>query len=383
MPLFRRRKTRVRFAVVGLGYFAQAAVLPAFRHAQKNSELTALFSGSAAKREALAKRYGVRHALDYSRYDEFLASGAVDAVYIALPNSLHRDFAVRAAAKGVHVLCEKPMALTEEDCEAMILAAAEHHVQLMVAYRLHFEEANLRAIELAESGRLGQPRFLQASFSYQARPGNIRLVRELGGGPLYDLGVYCINAARYLFRSEPTLAWAFFSGPSQPAASSGTLAGNHRFAEVEEQVAAGLCFPDGCLAQFVCSFGAADTSSYTLVGTHGVLRVDPAFDFIGERSWTLTIDGRTSHRTFKKRDQIAPELIRFSECVLDNRVPEASGLEGLADVRVIRALQRSAETGQAVRLGGFEKRTRPHLSQQLVRPAIRGPQLIDAEPPTA
>jgi predicted dehydrogenase len=133
----------VRYAVVGLGYIAQVAVLPAFAHAKENSVVTALISDDAEKRVKMGRKYKVKDYFDYDQYDEALSSGLFDAVYIALPNHLHREYAERAARAGIHVLCEKPLAVTEEDCEAMIRTAEQNGVKLMTAYRLHFDEANL------------------------------------------------------------------------------------------------------------------------------------------------------------------------------------------------------------------------------------------------
>jgi len=207
------RKSTIRYAVVGLGYIAQAAVLPAFRHARSNSQLVALISGDAEKRAELAKRYGVP-AFGYEEYDELLASGAVDAVYIALPNDRHRDFTIRAAKRGVHVLCEKPLAVDERECKAMIEACRKHRVKLMTAYRLHFERATLHAIASVKEGLIGRPLSFVSSFTLTvASPDNIRAnPRAQGGGTLYDIGVYCINAARHLFRAEPVEVSAMTTG---------------------------------------------------------------------------------------------------------------------------------------------------------------------------
>src|SRR5436190_19737917 len=149
----------VRYAVVGLGHIAQVAVLPAFAHARSSSTLAALVSDDPEKLAKLKRRYRVETAVGYEDYPRLLASGAVDAVYIALPNSMHRDYTVRAAEAGVHVLCEKPMAASEVDCEAMIQSARFHKVKLMVAYRLHFDRANLEAVELIRARRIGEPRY--------------------------------------------------------------------------------------------------------------------------------------------------------------------------------------------------------------------------------
>src|ERR1051326_3923280 len=156
---------RIRYAVVGLGYIAQAEVLPSCAHARENSELTALVSGDPAKLKTLGRKYGVARLFSYERYDDCLKSGEVDAVYIALPNDMHAEYAVRAARAGAHVLCEKPMAVDERECEEMIRAAEEADVRLMIAYRLHFEKGNMEAVRLARSGRLGDLRLMDSMFT--------------------------------------------------------------------------------------------------------------------------------------------------------------------------------------------------------------------------
>ncbi|HZA52995.1 MAG TPA: Gfo/Idh/MocA family oxidoreductase, partial [Candidatus Udaeobacter sp.] len=160
----KREKEKIRYAVVGLGHIAQAAVLPAFAHAKRNSVLTALVSGTPKKLTALGRRCGLHSLYSYDQYEECLHSGEIDAVYIALPNNMHAEYSVRAANAGVHVLCEKPMAVTERQCDSMIRAAHKNRVKLMIAYRLHFEEANLEAIATVRSGRLGEPRIFTSVF---------------------------------------------------------------------------------------------------------------------------------------------------------------------------------------------------------------------------
>lgn len=366
------RSPKIRYAVVGLGHIAQVAVLPAFAHAE-NSEVAALVSHDPEKLTKLGRRYKVKNLFSYDQYADCLQSGLVDAVYIALPNHLHRDYAERAARAGIHVLCEKPMAVTEEDCISMIRTAEEHNVKLMVAYRLHFEEANLRAIDLVQSGKLGDARLFDSVFTMQVKEGDIRLgPRELGGGTLYDIGVYCINAVRSIYGAEPMEAVAFSSNNGDP-----------RFQQCEEMTSCILRFPGKeRLANFTCSFGAADVSSYRVVGTKGELSMDPAYEYAAELVQHTTIDGRTRQRTFPKRDQFAPELISFSDCILTGADPESSGWEGLADVRVIRALYRSADTGAPVTLDPFDKYNRPSLDQVISRPGIRKPQLVNTESPS-
>ena len=195
------RNKKIRYAVVGLGHIAQTAVLPAFKHAE-NSKLAAIVTGSREKDRELSERYRIK-AYTYDDLEAALEKEQVDAVYIATPNILHREHTERAAQAGVHVLCEKPMATTQEDCEAMMRAAAENNVKLMIAYRLHFNDANLHVVRTAKSGKLGDLRYFGSLFGMQVNEGNVRTRKDLGGGTLFDIGIYCINAARYLFRDEP------------------------------------------------------------------------------------------------------------------------------------------------------------------------------------
>jgi predicted dehydrogenase len=360
-----RSKGIVRYAVVGLGHIAQVAVLPAFSHARRNSRLTALVSDDPTKLKALSKKYRVEGAYSYDQYDECLKH--VDAVYIALPNSLHAEYTIRAARARVHVLCEKPMAVTVDECQRMIDACRDNRVKLMIAYRLHFEAVNLKAIELVRRGRLGDPKFFNSSFALTVRPNNIRTKKELGGGTLYDIGVYCINAARYLFRAEPKEVMAI-------SVNSGTP----KLSEIDESTAGLLRFEGERLAAFVTSFNAADVASYRIVGTKGQLHVDPAYEYAEGLAYTLTVNGKTTRVRTRKRDQFAPELLYFSDCVLNNREPEPSGEEGLQDVRIIQALYESAETGKAVAVPPAEPYKHPTKAQRITRPPVRKPELVHA-----
>jgi glucose-fructose oxidoreductase len=353
----------VRYAVVGLGHIAQNAVLPAFAKARRNSRLAALVSDDPRKLKTIARKYKVPATFSYDQYEDCLKQ--VDAVYIALPNSMHAEYTIRAANAGVHVLCEKPMAVTADECERMITACREANVKLMTAYRLHFEEINLSAIELVRKGKIGEPKYFNSSFSMRVKPGDIRTRRETGGGTLYDIGVYCINAARYLFRAEPKEVMA---------TSVNSVPG--KLGEIDESTGALLRFDGERVAAFVTSFNAADVAAYHIVGTKGSLRVDPAYEYSEGLSYELTVGEKTRRKKTGKRDQFAPELLYFSDCILKNRTPEPSGEEGLQDVRIIQALYESAETGRAVQVPPYEAPKRPDKRQQITRPASREPELV-------
>ena len=363
---------KIRYAVVGLGYIAQVAVLPAFAHAKKNSQLAALISDDPQKLKQLGAQYGINGLYSYDQYEECLEKEEIDAVYIALPNHLHCEYTVRAAETGVHVLCEKPMALSVKECETMIRTADHYGVKLMVAYRLHFEEANLRAIHMVQSGKIGTPRYFQSAFSLPVKDKqNIRLREETGGGTLWDIGIYCLNAARNLFHAEPLEVFASTAGK-----------GIDRFDEVEEMSAVMLRFPDDRLATFICSFGAADVSEFRIVGTTGQLRVTSAYEYVEPITHYLTLNGKEKKHTFSKRDQFAPQLLKFSDSILKDRVPEPAGDEGLHDVRIIEALYRSAQKGQPVPVKEVERKRRPTLRQNLRRPPVKKPRLIHAQSPS-
>ena len=361
----------VRYAVVGLGHIAQVAVIPAFDHAKRNSVLTALVSDDPDKLKRLSRRYEIPYCYSYRQYDQCLREGYIDAVYIALPNSLHCDYAVRAAEAGVHVLCEKPMAVTEQECRRMIQAADRADTKFMVAYRLHFEEANISTVELVRSGKLGNLRLFNSVFTMQVREGDIRVEAELGGGSLYDIGVYCINAARYVFQANPTKV------------SACTVKGtDRRFREVDEMTTAWLEFPGNRLATFVCSFGAADVSAYEVVGTKGHVRMDPAYEYVGELRQHVVLNGKSRSRRYGDRDQFAPELLYFSDCILNDRDPEPSGLEGLIDVAIVEALYRSAKTGRPVSLSLPDKEQWPAHDQVIKRPPVQKPMLVRVKSPS-
>jgi glucose-fructose oxidoreductase len=358
--------------VVGLGHIAQTAVLPGLAQAA-DSRIAALVSDDPTKLRSLSRKYRVPQAVGYDDFPALLASGGIDAVYIALPNHLHHRYALQALEAKVHVLVEKPMAISEAECREMIEAARRNQALLMVAYRLHFEPANLKAVALAKAGRLGELRFFNSVFSMQVTEGDVRTASTFeGGGPLYDLGVYCINAARGLFQAEPLEVSAFAVRNADP-----------RFATCDEMVSALLHFPGERLASFTASFGASSTAAYDLVGTTGSLRLDPAYEYQEELHQRLTIKDRTTEHTYPRSDQFAAEIAYFSRCIRTGTDPEPSGAEGLADVRVVQAILESARTRRPVGITPTDAPVqRPDPRQVIVYPpAGAKPKAIHASQP--
>ena len=356
----------IRYAVVGLGHIAQVAVLPAFAHARRNSRLTAVVSDDSTKRREIARRYKLDGAYSYDQFEECLEG--VDAVYIALPNSMHAEYTIRAARAGVHVLCEKPMAVTVEECERMIAACEDNGVKLMIAYRLHFEEINLRAIDLVRKGRIGEPKFFNSSFAMSVRAGDIRTKREHGGGSLYDIGVYCINAARYLFRAEPKEVMAL-------SVNSGVA----RLSEVDE-IDGGAAALRRRTGRVLCHQlqrgrrrGVPHRRDERPAARQPGVRVRRG---PGVRAHHRREDAEEAHRQARP---VRPELLHFSDCILRNREPEPSGAEGLQDVRIVQALYQSADTGKAVQIPPHVEGKRPTGAQRITRPGIAKPKLVKVQ----
>jgi predicted dehydrogenase len=347
--------TKIRYAVVGAGWISQEAFMPSV-HQTGNSVMTAIVSGNVEAARRLAAFHDVEHIFPYERYDEMLRAGLVDAVYIALPNSLHADYAIRAARAGVHALVEKPLATTVAECEAMIAAAAEAGVFLMTAYRLHNEPGTLEALEIIRRGEIGDPRIFNSVFSFQSGPDNHRLKAEHWGGPLQDIGVYCLNAARQAFGCEPVEA----------VAATVHGAGDPRFREVEETIAATLRFPGDRIATFLASFGAHATDHWRVQGTDGEIEMSPGFRFETATRMRLVRGGEVIDRTFPRFDQFSGQVAYFSDCILTGTAPEADGHEGLADVRAMRAIEAAARTGrpQPIETPARDRRPTPDMARR-------------------
>lgn len=370
--LLNKLKKKIRYAVVGLGHIAQTAVLPAFKNAQANSELVALVSGNRAKLSVLGEKYQVASRYLYSELEACLRSGEVDAIYICTPNSYHRNIMETAAKYGVHVLCEKPMAVTTEDCLSMIAEAQKNHIYLMIAYRLHFETANLEVIRKATSRQIGEARIFNSVFTMQVTDShNIRLDEtDKGGGPLYDIGIYCINAARYLFRSEPTEVFAM--------SASGKEA---RFKKTDESISCVLKFPEDKLATFSVSFGAFSSADYDLIGTKGRLRLEKGYHYASSMKLKTYESNKISTKRYAKRDQFSPEILYFSDCIQKKKKPEPSGQEGLADIKIIEALLLSLDLNSPITLEEINRKKRPGENLKITRPAFSRPKLFHVTGP--
>ncbi len=366
-------KKQIRYGVVGLGHIAQVAVLPAFKHVKKNSILTTFVTDDPYKAKRLGSKYNVQNIYHYNEFDDLLKDDVVDALYICLPNNLHATFAAKALRAGTHVLCEKPLALTLYQAERMREAAVAGKTKLMTAYRLHFEASYLKALELCRSGKLGDLRYFSSDFSFQIRdPNNIRLKQVTGGGPVWDIGIYCINAARNLFQAEPIEVFAFQAEGK-----------DSKFSQVEEMASVILKFPDDRLATFNCSFGASPASQYEVYGTKGSLRVENAYEYATSRQLTLKIEDNKQVHKYKKCDQFAPEISYFSDCIIHDRALEPSVIEGMADIRVILAIYQSLYKNKPIELRPANvKKVRLSPKMHKFYPGVDKPKTLHASSPS-
>lgn len=360
---------KVRYAVVGAGWIAQEDFMPGVAKTG-NSVMTALVTGDARKGRELSEKYEIEHVCGYDGFDALLKSGKIDAIYLATPNTMHRDFTIRALAAGIHVLCEKPMAPTIEDCRAMIEAGRKSDAKLMIAYRLHFEEATLEAIETVRSGKLGKPRIFSSIFTQQVEASNHRMEGDKWAGPLPDMGPYPINGVRNLFGAEPIEAFG----------RTASAKGDERFSKVPEMVSVWLRFADERIAQFTMSYGSEAVSEYRVSGTEGDLMMTPGFTWEKGQTLAVTVKGKKDEKTFDKVDQFAGETKYFSDCVLDNKEPEPDGEEGLCDVCVIKALEKSIASGKVEPVEQIARSKRPAREQVEKLAASKPPELIDAKP---
>ncbi|MBM6581535.1 Gfo/Idh/MocA family oxidoreductase [Microvirga sp. BT689] len=336
---------RLGWAVVGLGKFALNQILPSFGES-RCSKLVALVSGNRQKAEQVASRYGVdtRDLYDYQTFDRIADNPEVDVVYVILPNALHAEYTVRAFKAGKHVFCEKPMAVTVEECETMISAGREAGRKLMVAYRAQFEPHNVEAIRKVRDGEIGALRLVTSDHGRILDPKDPadqwRMVKSLaGGGSRYDIGIYSLQAARYLTGEEPVEAFGQIANTKD----------DPRFREVEDRVAFQLRFPSGAVANLSSSYSTASVKRIQAFGEKGSIILDPATEYEGNKLALQTEKGRQEVKVkVKEQSQFAAEMDHFSQSVMNNHDPKTPGEEGLRDILIMQAIYQSACEGRPV-----------------------------------
>jgi predicted dehydrogenase len=362
---------KVRYAFVALGDITQEAMLPGVKHTG-NSEVVAFVTGDPEKARGVGEQYGVTESYGYEQFGELLASGKIDAIYLATPNWRHAEFVIPALKAGIHVLVEKPLEVSTERCRQIIEAQKASSAKLMVAYRLHFEPATLATIDLIRSGKLGDLLTFTATFTQMVSPENHRAKNGVAAGPIFDMGPYPVNAARYIFEDEPTEVVSAV-GIRHPEAGLG---------DFDDTVAVTLRFPGNRLAQFVLSYWGNTLDTYAVVGTKGSVEMNPGFMYGKPLERTVTLGESKNHESFKNTDHFGGELHYFSDCILNDKDPEPDGEEGYADVRVLEGIVQAIKTGAAVKLEPFTRTKRIDTKAQAeTLRAQKSPELVNTSNP--
>jgi predicted dehydrogenase len=326
---------KIGWCIVGLGRISMDHHMPAVKLGHTGA-ITALVSGHREKAEKQAAKYGVpSHAIySYENYDAIAENKDIDAVYIALPNSMHAEYTIRAAKAGKHVLCEKPMATSVDDSKAMIDACRKAGKKLMIAYRCHYEPMNLKAIEMIRNGEIGTVQAIESGNGFNIGRGEWRYNRKLaGGGPLMDVGVYSLNACRYLTGEEPHEISAYAS----------VIDHDGRFDEVEENLSWTMKFPSGVVAACNTTYGGEMDGYYRVHGSKGVINVEPAFGYSG-----IHLTAEIGHQKIDEPvtppdpQQFIVQADYFANCITQDKEPSADGEEGLRDMELMSRIYQSA-----------------------------------------
>lgn len=335
---------RIGYAVVGLGHLSLEEILPALSSCKK-SKLVALVSGSPEKMKKVASQYGVKpeNCYSYETYDQIKNNAEVHVIYIVLPNGLHKEYTIRGAKAGKHILCEKPMANTSQECREMIDACNKASVKLMVAYRIQYQPHNRKLRELVQKKEFGLPKFVEASnCQSSANPDHWRHKKALaGGGALPDIGLYCLNTIRFVLNEEPSEVFAYqYSTP-----------GNPLFTEVEEMISWQMRFPSGVIANCATNYNVHESRRYRVLCEKGWLNIDKAFAYKGQNLTGAKANGKLElHENIgiAEKNQFAAEIDYFSECIIKNTKPFTPGEEGLQDHVLMEAIYQSAKEGKPV-----------------------------------
>ncbi len=329
------QKKKLGVALVGLGNLSTNQIAPGLLKADF-CEPAAIVTGTPSKAKDLGAKYGISqdHIYSYENFDKIASDDKVDLVYIVLPNSMHHEFTLRAAKAGKHVLCEKPMANSSKDCREMIAACQAAGRKLAIGYRCQYEPHHVRMMELVHAPEFGPISRIDAGFAFKiGDPNQWRLKHSLaGGGALMDIGVYALQACRYLTREEPILITA-----------QETKTDPVKFAEVDESITWRMDFPSGTFAYCSTSYTLNGINRVEAFGQKSSVKLDPAFSYRGIK---LHVNG--APQQLEEIDQFAREMDEFAKCILEDKPSKVSGEEGLKDMLAVEAIYRSIREGKSV-----------------------------------
>lgn len=331
---------KVGFAICGLGGLSEHEIAPAFQNS-KHCRLTGLVTGSPDKVGAWRTKYSIpeRSVYTYDTISAMADNPDIDVVYVVTPNALHADHSIAAAKAGKHVICEKPLEVSVERCQQMIDACRAADRLLATAYRCQFDPLHLECMRLAREESFGRVEIIEAGFGINLGDNDQwRLKHALsGGGALMDVGIYALQATRYLTGEEPMLVTA-----------TETKTDPVKFREVDESMVWTAKFPSGAIAHCSTSYKIPGIQRVRASAQRGWFEMDPAFNFKGNRG--RRSDGKEMR--FAEIDLMAAQLDDFAECVRANKPSKVSGEEGLRDVRIMLAIYEAARKGRAVSLAG-------------------------------
>ena len=336
LPETQAEERSIGWCIVGLGRISMGHFMPGVKQSS-TGRIVALVSGHRPKAAQQAAMYGVsdKAIYSYEDYDRIAENKAIDAVYIALPNGMHAEYTIRAAKAGKHVLCEKPMCTSVSDGQAMIDASRTANKKLMIAYRCQYEPVNLKAVELIRTGAVGQVQAIESAFGFNIRAGEWRLDRKLsGGGPLMDVGIYCLNACRYLTSEEPDNIYA----------NSSVIDHDGRFTSVEENVGWTMKFPSGIVASCNTTYGGSMNGFYRVHGSKGMIELSPAFNYEGIHLVADLGGGQRIDMPETARDpsQFTTQADYFAGCIRNDKEPKSDGEEGLRDMKLMSRIYQAA-----------------------------------------
>lgn len=328
-----KHKNKSGIALVGLGTYSREQLAPALQETQ-HCYLAGIVTGDTRKAEEWKKKYDIpeENIYNYENFDSIRDNADIDIVYIVLPNSMHADFTIRAAKAGKHVICEKPMAITVEDCDRMIAACKEAGKMLSIGYRLHFEPHNQEMMRVGREKTFGNIKHLKADNGMGDTKG-WRLDKALaGGGPLMDVGIYCVQGCRYTTGLEPVAV----------RAQEGPKKNKEKFKTVEESLTWQMEFPENIIAECKTSY-SEEMSMLRAEAENGWAELSPAYGYGG-------IKGKTSdgEMKFPQVNQQARQMDDFAQAVRDGRDTPLPGEMGRQDVKILQAIYKAMETGQRV-----------------------------------
>jgi|APTNR8051073442_1049403.scaffolds.fasta_scaffold00003_526 predicted dehydrogenase len=329
-------RKKLGIALVGLGSYAGGQLAPALQQTE-HCYLAGIVTGTPSKIPTWKDQYNIpdENIYNYQNFDTIKDNNAIDIVYVVLPNSMHAEYVIRAAQAGKHVICEKPMAITVEDCDRMIDVCKKAGKRLSIGYRLHFEPYNLEMVRLAKEKTFGELKRMSAGFGFRPPSGVWRLKKELsGGGPLMDVGIYCIQGFCYVSGSEPISVTAKEGPKTDP----------EKFKEVEESLTWQFEMPGGVIAEGKTSYGEG-MNFLKAEAEKGTFQLTSAFNYSGQR-------GETSQgpMNFMQVNQQSRQMDDFALAIHDNRPSPVPGEMGKRDVTLLRAIYESMETGKKIQI---------------------------------